>query len=404
MTTKAHSLVSLAARHPVIKYSYASAAARTGATGFAATDLHTVAYQADTGTYWMLTATTPTWAQMVTAPAGIITVSAGITFTGGGTIGSTAGGNITIDPDGAGYNIFGAKAAVLDGGIYTNHVLDALTLGHDAVAKYSWIQSAGVAAGSELLINPNGGLVSIGTSVTQNLGSYSVPLTISGVAFPFVRLIAAGTPSNCGVIYDKGASGFISCLNNNAYFRFAPMASIDETGVTAAKDGIAGITIKTEGNVGIGTVDFDGTPPAAMLVVKSVTNDGSTNVQVWRDSDEVNVASLDSDGSLTTTGGRLHNVTPVNAATYDLLASDYFVHVTYTATGAVTSLTLPTAQTVSGRTIVIKDAGGNASANNITVDTQASETIDGAATAVMNADYEWLKLYSDGSDWFIVGN
>ena len=109
----------------------------------------------------------------------------------------------------------------------------------------------------------------------------------------------------------------------------------------------------------------------------------------------------------TLNSGHRVNVTTVNAATYDLLGSDYVVHVTYTQTGAVTSLTLPTAQTLTGRYIHIKDAGLSAGAtgagtNSITIDTQGSETIDGAATYVISTDWNSVSLYSDGSDWFIV--
>tara|TARA_R110000796_G_scaffold167313_3_gene284195 strand:- start:344 stop:1897 length:1554 start_codon:yes stop_codon:yes gene_type:complete len=93
-------------------------------------------------------------------------------------------------------------------------------------------------------------------------------------------------------------------------------------------------------------------------------------------------------------------VTTVNAATYDLLTADKVVHVTYTTTGAA-AITLPTAQAVSGRTITIKDGGGNASVNNITIDTEGSETIDGATTLIILVDYTSVTLYSDGTNWFI---
>ena len=93
-------------------------------------------------------------------------------------------------------------------------------------------------------------------------------------------------------------------------------------------------------------------------------------------------------------------VTEVDEATYDILAGDSILHVIRTATGAA-ALTLLTAQAVNGRTIVVKDAGGLAGTNNITIDTEGGETIDGAATAVITSNYTSLSLYSDGTDWFI---
>lgn len=104
----------------------------------------------------------------------------------------------------------------------------------------------------------------------------------------------------------------------------------------------------------------------------------------------------------TLTTGLSLKVTTVNVATYDLLVTDTILNVTYPSTAAVTSLTLPSAQVVSGRTIIIKDASGNAGANNITIDTGGSETIDGAATLVMSTNYQTVKLYSDGSNWFNI--
>jgi len=45
------------------RWTYANAAARTGATGFVASDLEQLAYQSDTQTYWRLQTTGPTWVQ-----------------------------------------------------------------------------------------------------------------------------------------------------------------------------------------------------------------------------------------------------------------------------------------------------------------------------------------------------
>lgn len=82
-----HDVIPLGEIHIVHNWEYADAAARTGATGFIASDVGKWAKQLDNGTFWELTATTPTWAQR--------------TGTGiGGSTGSTD--NAVIRADGTG--------------------------------------------------------------------------------------------------------------------------------------------------------------------------------------------------------------------------------------------------------------------------------------------------------------
>lgn len=76
--------------------------------------------------------------------------------------------------------------------------------------------------------------------------------------------------------------------------------------------------------------------------------------------------------------------------------------VPYTATGTV-SIDLSSSSAVSGRMVIIKDTGNNASSNNITITTEGSETIDGSATATISSDRGSLILVYDGtSDWMII--
>jgi len=143
------------------------------------------------------------------------------------------------------------------------------------------------------------------------------------------------------------------------------------------------------------TASHDGASDDQKGKIAFFTNDGSDgDVPTDR-------GDFDSAGTLTTTAGRVVNITTVNAATYDTLVSDYIINVTYTATAAVTSLTIPTAQFVEGRVIMVKDAGGLANTNNITIDTEGAQTIDGAATAVINTNYASVSMYCDGSNLFI---
>jgi hypothetical protein len=68
--------------HPIENWVYANAAARTGATGFVTADVGKVAYQTDSGDYYRLTATTPTW-QLISQNT---VLRSGDTMTGGLTL------------------------------------------------------------------------------------------------------------------------------------------------------------------------------------------------------------------------------------------------------------------------------------------------------------------------------
>jgi hypothetical protein len=70
------------------------------------------------------------------------------------------------------------------------------------------------------------------------------------------------------------------------------------------------------------------------------------------------------------------------------------------ATGGARTITLPAASGCSGRIYCIKktDASGNA----VTVDGNASETIDGSTTNSLSSQYDGVTIQSDGSNWHIL--
>ena len=65
--------------------------------------------------------------------------------------------------------------------------------------------------------------------------------------------------------------------------------------------------------------------------------------------------------------------------------------------GGVATITLPAA--VTDTFVRIKDKG-NANTNNITVNTPGAETIDGAASDVIDSDFGSIVYISDGTNWF----
>jgi hypothetical protein len=76
--------------------------------------------------------------------------------------------------------------------------------------------------------------------------------------------------------------------------------------------------------------------------------------------------------------------------------------VSHTGTAAVT-INLKSAWIAKGgNTITIKDSGQNASVNNITIETENAETIEGNANAVINVNGTALTLQSDGSNLHVI--
>ncbi len=87
-------------------------------------------------------------------------------------------------------------------------------------------------------------------------------------------------------------------------------------------------------------------------------------------------------------------------AAYTILETDSTV--VADATGAAFAVTLPTAAGIrKGREYLVKRL--NAGANNVTVTAAGAETIDGAATVALVAQYAFLRVQSDGSNWHKVG-
>jgi hypothetical protein len=66
----------------------------------------------------------------------------------------------------------------------------------------------------------------------------------------------------------------------------------------------------------------------------------------------------------------------------------------------VTTITLPTAVGCSGKTFAIKNI--NTTTSTVTVDTNASETIDGALTWTSQMPNESITIISNGSNWRII--
>ncbi len=90
----------------------------------------------------------------------------------------------------------------------------------------------------------------------------------------------------------------------------------------------------------------------------------------------------------------------VVAKTAAYTATDRDQTILCNASSGAFTVTLPASQGISGRTYRIKktDSGGNA----VTVDGNASETIDGATTNSLGSQYDVIEIQCDGSNWHIL--
>ena len=96
-------------------------------------------------------------------------------------------------------------------------------------------------------------------------------------------------------------------------------------------------------------------------------------------------------------GGGVSHQLVAKTTTYTALTTDCFI--TCDASGGAFTVTLPAVSTVTGQIYHIKKT--DSSANAVTTDGNASETIDGATTQVNSTQYNSISIVSDGSNWHI---
>lgn len=101
--------------------------------------------------------------------------------------------------------------------------------------------------------------------------------------------------------------------------------------------------------------------------------------------------------------GLRYDIHSTSSATYTLTTADGRVMILADSSSNAITINLPVASENSGRIVNIKDKGGNAGTNNITIDPNGSETIDGGATVAISSNYGSMTVLCDGANWHIFG-
>jgi len=280
--------------------------------------------------------------------------------------------------------------------------------------------SLGLGGNTGLVYNPNDAVLS------SSAGIQAVGATILGSTLNVSGAISGAVGVTGSALHTDGQISGSVLYSDTAFFSGDVTVCGTMLGCSPLKVSGAIDIVDDLGNVisGLGTSTFSSSAGAMFGQAISSSNDlavsGNMHATTYY-GDGSNLTGIDSasgsarqysstgmetsgylkvSGSAIFGAGITHKRSAITAATYTILVTDYYIGAD-TSSNTIT-LTLPAASAAgSGKTYVIKDEGGNAAANAITVDGNGTETVDGAATVDVTSPYGALNLYSDGSNWFV---
>ena len=198
-------------------------------------------------------------------------------------------------------------------------------------------------------------------------GSYNARLSYNSQEYLF---IAPG----------RGADFFINSGESSGDFTY-PFSIMDD-GTAKFTKGLTDSSVRA--------TDLD----SSISFYVSGTTDGNNNA-VFDGNVVMNGTTLQASAQRVST-------TVASSFPYTVAEGDYVILVE--GTGSPRTINLPAKANHAGRVLIIKDATGNASSNNIEIDPNGSETIDGTSTKLMSGDKSSLTIVCGSDQWYVLGN
>ena len=271
----------------------------------------------------------------------------------------------------AGVPYSGASQAV-DLGAYDLKV-NGITIG---IGSKTVTNTSSTAIGNGALINNTTGL-----SNTAN-GAYTLYANTSG---------SNNTANGIGAIYNN-----ISGSNNTANGLSASYSNT--TGSNNTANGYESLRFNTTGSNNTALGYQADVASANLTNATAIGNGAIVNVSNAIQLGNTSVTSVVTSGTIKS-NGMISNLVSKTSA-YTVQTSDEII--TGDATSATFTISLPTAVGIAGQTFTIKRL--NAGVNSVSIGTTSSQTIDGAPSLVLNAQYKYLKVVSNGANWLIIAN
>lgn len=110
--------------------------------------------------------------------------------------------------------------------------------------------------------------------------------------------------------------------------------------------------------------------------------------------------ATDADDAVTLAQLRGEVVSPIASTTTTITLGTTQYTVLANATGGAITINLPPAAANIGKIYNLKKI--DSTANTVTIDPNAVETIDGAATRVLTAQWQSVQIQCDGTAWFVL--
>jgi hypothetical protein len=125
----------------------------------------------------------------------------------------------------------------------------------------------------------------------------------------------------------------------------------------------------------------------------------SPNIQRYDKTLVVKDLHILSDVEFETKRGQKFGRTSFSGSVYSAAATDYLIAITSLALAPTIGLPKP-ALAGACKAFIVKDEAGGAGTTTITIRSGGEETIDGASTATLTANYQSKSFYTDGTNWF----
>ena len=336
----------------------------------------------------------------------------------GNSIVSVSNGDIALAPNGTGVVQVNDQLVV---GSSATDLATTTIYGHSASDEALVIRAASGQTADVLEIQNNAGtkIFSINSSGgTLNLAGSNGVVSHSGNQF-FVRKGSSTAKAFCMDVFTSNGfrvsegehigfadfSGGMDGAANTTIRRIAD-AHLAINGASATDS--CQVTIGSNTSLGTLTVYGHAANDEALIVraagsqtadIFQIQNNSGTELVTVDDEGNVGINSASPNAKLTVDGSMSLPIESISAT--DTL-DDTNHTVLVNASGGSRTVNLPAASGSTGKIFIIKKT--DSSSNNVVIDPNASETIDGSSTFTFNAQYRAVTIQCDGSNWHIISS